>query len=179
MEYTLEELRYPIGKYQKPENFNPGLKDEWIAAISSLPDWLESCVENLDEAQLKTPYRPGGWTVIQTIHHIADSHMNAYVRLKLALTEDIPQIKPYEEALWAELPDVHIVPVNVSLTLLHALHRRWVAVLKNMKPADWNRSFYHPDQRRNIPLWEMTALYAWHGKHHMEQVRRLRQRMNW
>lgn len=179
MEEILEQMRYPIGKFQRPENFDPASKDEWIAAIAALPDWLEACVENLDEANLQTPYRPGGWTVIQTIHHLADSHINAYVRLKLALTEDIPQIKPYEEALWADLPDVNIVPVNVSLTLLHALHKRWVVALKNMKPADWNRAYYHPDQRRNVPLWEMTALYAWHGRHHMEQIRHLRQRMNW
>jgi len=179
MEDSLEQLRYPIGKFQKTEKFIPELKDEWISAINALPGWLDACVENLDEHQLLTPYRPGGWTVVQTIHHLADSHINAYVRLKLALTEDIPYIKPYNEALWAELPDVNIVPVNISLTLLHALHRRWVAVLKNMKPADWNMAYYHPDQKRNVPLWEMTNLYAWHGRHHMEQIRHLRQRMNW
>lgn len=179
MEDSLEQLRYPIGKYQKPEKFDPGKIQDWIADISALPGWLDACVENMDEHQLKTPYRPGGWTVIQTIHHIADSHMNAYIRFKLALTEDIPYIKPYSEALWAELPDVNVVPVNISLTLLHSLHRRWLAVLKNMKPADWERAYYHPEQKRNVPLWEAAALYAWHGRHHVEHIRRLRQRMNW
>jgi len=179
MQDALEQLRYPIGKYQKPEKFIPEQKDEWIHPIAALPGWLDACIENLDEHQLKTPYRPDGWTPIQTIHHIADSHMNAYIRLKLALTEDIPYVKPYAEALWAELPDVHIIPVNVSLTLLHALHRRWVAVLKNMHPADWERAYYHPEHKKNVPLWDMTAMYAWHGRHHMEQIRHLRQRMNW
>lgn len=179
MEENLEELRYPIGRYTKPETYNESLLREWIGAIDALPKWLDVCIENLDEHQLQTPYRPGGWTVIQTIHHIADSHMNAYVRLKLGLTEDNPTVKPYEEALWAELPDTQDVPVNVSVTLLHALHRRMVSTFRNMKAADWERTFFHPEHQRNIPLWELAALYAHHGRHHMEQIRRLRERMNW
>jgi len=174
----LELLKYPIGKYQKPAAYTPELLHEWISIIEALPSWLDVVIENLDEQQLQTPYRPGGWTVNQVIHHLADSHINAYVRVKLALTEDNPQVKPYEEALWAELPDKD-VPVNVSITLLHALHRRWAVLLKHLSPANWERTFYHPDSKRNFPIWEVTAIYAWHSRHHMEHVRRLRERMNW
>lgn len=179
MDDSHEQLRYPIGRFEAPDTYHPELQDEWIAAIEALPKWLDACIENLDEEQIFTPYRPGGWTVQQVIHHIADSHMNAYVRLKLALTEDSPAIKPYEEALWATLPDVDIVPVNVSITLLHALHIRWGHVLRNMQPEDWERTYYHPEHERYVPIWEMTDLYAWHGRHHMEHIRQLRQRMNW
>lgn len=170
---------YPIGHFEAPEKHHPEMQREWIEAIGALPSWLDIVIENLDEHQLNTPYRPGGWTVNQVIHHLADSHMNAYIRLKLALTEESPVIKPYEEKLWAELPDNDIVPVNVSITLLHALHRRWVATLNNMTEADWERTYFHPEHERYVPLWEMTDLYAWHGRHHMEQIRSLRSRMNW
>ncbi len=179
MDDSHEQLRYPIGRYEAPEKYPPELQNEWIAAIEALPKWLDVCIENLDEEQLDTAYRPGGWTVNQVIHHIADSHMNAYIRLKLALTEESPVIKPYDENLWADLPDVHTVPVNISITLLHALHRRWGQVLRNLEEADWERTYYHPEHERYVPLWEMTDQYAWHGRHHMEQVRYLRQRMNW
>lgn len=179
MDDSNELLRYPIGRYETPETYLPELQDEWIAAIEVAPRWLDACIENLDEAQLSTPYRPGGWTPIQVIHHLADSHMNAYIRLKLALTEDSPVVKPYDENLWANMPDVHTVPVNISVTLLHALHRRWGQTLRNMQPEDWERTYYHPEQERYVPLWEMTDLYAWHGRHHMEQIHQLRLRMNW
>lgn len=179
MEDTLEQLRYPVGRFQRPVAFTEADKKQWIAILEALPKWLDALVENLDEAHLQTPYRPGGWNVIQTIHHIADSHANAYVRLKLALTEDNPTIKPYKEALWAELPDVQSVPVNVSITMLHAMHRRWTAVLRSMGAEDWERTYFHPEQERKVPLWEMTAMYAWHSKHHMEHIRGLRERMNW
>jgi len=179
MENSIENLRYPIGKFQKPEKPTPQLEQEWITAIEALPSWLDVCIENLDEKELHTPYRDGGWTVQQVIHHIADSHMNAYIRLKLALTEDNPVIKPYKEALWATLKDSDVVPVNISVTLLHALHRRWVAILRNMQSSDWERTYHHPEQNRDVPLWEMTAMYAWHSRHHMEHIRQLRERMNW
>jgi hypothetical protein len=179
MDESHEQLAYPIGRYEAPEKYPPELQTEWIAAIEALPKWLDHCIENLDAEQLDTPYRPGGWTVNQVIHHIADSHMNAYIRLKLALTEDSPVIKPYDEKLWAELPDVDAVPVNVSITLLHALHIRWVQLLRNMHDDDWERTYFHPEHERYVPLWEMADLYAWHGRHHMEQIRSLRQRMNW
>ncbi len=179
MEDNMEILRYPVGRFQKPESYTPQLLEQWIAAIEALPSWLDVCIENLDASQLQTPYRPGGWTVNQVIHHIADSHMNAYIRVKLALTEDNPTVKPYKEALWAELKDSDIVPVNVSVTLLHALHRRLVAVLKNMEPHDWERTYFHPEHQRNVPLWEVTAMYAWHSRHHMEHIHQLRLRMGW
>ena len=179
MDDSHEQLRYPIGRYEVPEVYPSEMQDEWIASIEALPKWLDLCIENLDEHQIHTPYRPGGWTVNQVIHHVADSHMNAYVRLKLTLTEENPVVKPYDEKLWAELPDVETVPVNISITLLHALHRRWGQVLRNMQPEDWERTYYHPEHERYVPLWEMTDLYSWHGRHHMEQIRQLRQRMNW
>jgi hypothetical protein len=179
MEDTLEILRYPIGRYQKPETYDQQLLEQWIAVIDVLPSWLDICIENLDATQLHTPYRPGGWTINQVIHHIADSHMNAYIRLKLALTEDNPTVKPYKEALWAELPDSELTPVNISVTLLHALHKRCTVLMRNMKPEEWERTYFHPEHQRNVPLWEMIALYAWHSRHHTEQIRQLRQRMNW
>lgn len=179
MSETLEELKYPIGRYQKPDAFTPQLVQEWIAVLRVLPSWMDACIENLDAAQLEVPYRPGGWNTKQVIHHVADSHMNAYVRLKLALTEHNPTVKPYAEAEWAKLIDTDVVPVNVSVTMLHALHRRMVALLEHMDTAQWLRTYYHPDHQRSFPVWEMVALYAWHSRHHMEHIKRLRQRMNW
>lgn len=175
----LELIKYPIGRYIAPTEFNPQLIKGWIAAIEALPTWLDPCIENLDEAQLEVPYRDGGWNSRQVIHHIADSHMNAYVRLKLTLTEDNPTIKPYDENKWAVLDDVESVPVNISITLLHALHRRWAAQLRNLSHSDWERTYFHPEQNKSVPIWQMTALYAWHGRHHMEQIRTLRERMGW
>jgi len=179
MTEDIELLRYPIGKYHKPESHTPELRSEWISILEALPSWMDTVIENLDEAQLHTEYRPGGWTVNQVIHHVADSHMNAYVRVKLALTEDNPQIKPYKEELWARLSDSETVPVNVSVTLLHALHRRWAAVLRSMSEKDWDRTYYHPESERNVPMWEVVALYAWHSRHHIEHIRKLRERMGW
>ncbi|RYD54617.1 MAG: putative metal-dependent hydrolase [Sphingobacteriales bacterium] len=179
MDDSHEQLRYPIGRYEAPESFEPEMLNDCIASIEALPKWLDLCIENLDAEQLETPYRPGGWNINQVIHHLADSHMNAYVRVKLALTEENPVVKPYEEKLWAELPDVDLVPVNVSITLLHALHIRWGQLLRNIQDGDWERTYYHPEHERNVPLWEVADIYAWHGRHHMEQIRQLRQRMGW
>lgn len=176
---SIEDWTYPIGRFTEPTEYSEeNLKDS-ISAIQSLPGWLDLCIENLDEAQLKTEYRPGGWNIIQVIHHLADSHMNAYIRFKLALTEENPTIKPYDEKLWAELPDNFSVPVNISITLLHALHARWVKSLQVMTLEDWNRTYYHPENDEQTSLWQMTVKYAWHGRHHMEQIRTLRGRMNW
>ena len=174
-----DSLSYPIGPYKPPVSFQPDDTKAWIAAIEALPLWLDVIIENLDAHQLDTPYRPGGWTMVQTIHHLADSHMNAFMRLKLALTEDAPVIKPYEEARWAETQEVEIVPVNVSITLLHALHRRWVALLQHLEPDEWHRIYIHPEHKREFPVWEMTAMYAWHSRHHMEHLRRLKERNGW
>ncbi len=131
MEDNLEQLRYPIGRYKTPDGHTPELMKQWTDVLTALPSWMDVCIENLDEAQLHTPYRPGGWTVQQVVHHLADSHMNSYIRLKLALTEDNPTIKPYLEQEWAKMEDTQALPVNLSVTLLHALHRRWVAIIKS------------------------------------------------
>ncbi len=175
----MEHLQYPVGRYQKPEGYTPADMQEWIKILDVLPSWMDACIENLDERQLQVPYREGGWTIQQVVHHVADSHMNAYVRLKLALTEDNPTVKPYDEKLWAEMADTKLVPVNISVTMLHTLHRRMAVVLQNMKPVDWDRTYYHPEHNRNIPIWEMVALYAWHSRHHTEHIRQLRERMKW
>lgn len=179
MENNIERLQYPIGRYQKPDNYTPELVQEWINVLQALPSWMDACIENLDEHQLQVPYREGGWTIQQVVHHVADSHMNAYLRLKLALTEDNPTVKPYDEKAWAELADVRIVPVNVSTTLLHTIHRRMVAIMQHMKPEDWERTYFHPEHKRSFPVWEMVALYAWHSRHHTAHIRQLRMRMNW
>ena len=175
----IESHVYPIGRFKPAVSFNKDTLTSWIGNISSLPLLLDYCIQNLDEAQLNFPYRPGGWNIIQIIHHIADSHMNAYVRLKLALTEDKPVIKPYDEKLWAELPDVADVPLNVSITLVHALHRRWTSVLGQLNDADWEREYYHPETNIFTAIWQMTNHYSWHGSHHAEQILALRKRMNW
>ncbi len=179
MEDSMEHLKYPIGRYQKPDAATPELTEGWMKILEVLPSWMDACIENLDEKQLQVPYRDGGWTIQQVVHHVADSHMNAYIRLKLALTEDNPTVKPYDENAWAALQDVQLVPVNISVTMLHTMHRRMVVLLRNMKPEDWERTYFHPEHKRNIPLWEMVALYAWHSRHHTEHIRQLRARMNW
>lgn len=177
------DLRYPIGKavdqaYSK-EVFSRKLKDAHILDIRIAPMLLENAILNLDEHQLDTPYRPEGWTVRQVIHHVADSHMNAVCRFKLALTEENPTIKGYEEAAWAKLSDSNTLPVNISLTLLHALHLRWVTVLESMNDEQWNRKFFHPEHKRFMVLWEVAGIYAWHGKHHAAHITSLRERMGW
>jgi uncharacterized damage-inducible protein DinB len=178
MNPSLEELRYPIGQAQTKE-YSEEQKRQWLNDIKFAPQLLESAVHNLDEQQLQTPYREGGWTVHQTVHHVADSHINAYCRFKLALTEDTPTIKPYEEALWAELSDTRNLPVNISLTLLHALHARLYELLKNLNEDDWKKKIYHPEQKKEITLWELLGSYAWHGRHHAAHINSLRERMNW
>ena len=177
MEENLEQLKYPIGRYIKPDTYTPQLLHEWIAAIQALPSWMDACIENLDHEHLQISYREGGWTIQQVVHHIADSHMNAYIRLKLALTEDNPTVKPYNENAWAALPDTQAVPVNISVTMLHTLHRRMVALLNHMQAHEWERTYYHPEHKRNFPVWEMAAMYAWHSRHHTEHIRQLRVKM--
>jgi hypothetical protein len=167
-------LRYPIG------DFDPSRLDrtENLAAIARLPSALRGAVSGLSDAQLETPYREGGWTVRQLVHHVADSHINAYVRVRLALTEDWPTIKPYNEAAWAKLEDAQTLPVEVSLTLLEALHRRWVVVFESLNGADWERGYVHPESGQEV-LTGVLAIYAWHGRHHVAHVTELRKRMGW
>ena len=173
-----EDLRYPIGKYVV-QPFSHAQKEQWFLDLKFLPDDLEMSIQNLDEAQLQTPYREGGWTVQQLVHHVADSHMNAYIRFKLGLTEINPTIRPYEEKEWAKTADVNAVPINVSLTLLQALHLRWVAAIKDLSEDQWERTVVHPAQNKKMSLWELMGLYAWHGKHHVRHITALRERMGW
>lgn len=179
MDQQLEDLKYPIGRYEPPTGYTQKDMEEWIAILSALPSWMDGCIENLDHDQLRVPYREGGWSIQQLIHHVADSHMNAYIRVKLTLTEDNPTVKPYDQDSWALLPDVEAIPVNVSVTLLHALHRRWVSVLQQVDAAALRRTYYHPEYKRSFPLWELVALYAWHSRHHFAQIMALRDRMGW
>jgi uncharacterized damage-inducible protein DinB len=170
--------RYPIGKYE-PKPFSEQQKQAWLLDLQFLPEALERAINNLDEAQLNTPYRDGGWTVKQLVHHVADSHMNAYIRFKLGLTEDKPTIKPYEEQDWALLVDNELVPINVSLTLLHALHLRWVATIKDLTEEQWNRVVVHPAANREMSIWFLLGLYAWHGNHHVAHITTLRENKQW
>lgn len=172
------DLRYPIGKYES-QPFSNELKEQWLTDLKFLPSMLEKAVLNLDEAQLNTAYRDGGWTLKQVVHHIADSHINAYCRFKLGLTEDNPTIKPYEEKLWAEMQDTQNLPVNISLTLLHALHARWVEILKDLNEQEWHRTIFHPEQKKEISLWFLLGMYAWHSRHHTAHINSLKERMGW
>jgi uncharacterized damage-inducible protein DinB len=171
--------RYPIGKYE-PQPFSIEQKVEWLADIKFLPHLLENAILNLDEVQLHTPYREGGWSVHQLVHHVADSHINAYCRFKLGLTEENPTIKPYDENKWAELNDVQKLPVNYSITVLHAIHARLFETLKYVSDNDWNnRTIYHPEHKKTMRLWFLLGMYAWHGKHHVAHITSLRERMKW
>ncbi|MEO5892568.1 MAG: YfiT family bacillithiol transferase [Ferruginibacter sp.] len=174
----MEDLRYPIGKYT-PQPFSESQLQDWLIDITFLPQHLENAILNLDESQLNTPYRPHGWTVKQLVHHVADSHMNAYIRFKLGLTEDNPTIKPYDEGAWAKLIDTQNLPINISLTLLHALHLRWVEVLKAISVEEWNRPVFHPEQKKEMTLWYLLGSYSWHSRHHTAHITSLRERMNW
>ncbi|MGG0186626.1 YfiT family bacillithiol transferase [Bacillus rhizoplanae] len=171
------ELRYPIGHFTYEENITQDTIENWIGQIENLPIELTQAVKDLDKNQLDTPYRPGGWTVRQVVHHIADSHMNSYIRFKLALTENNPTIKPYMEEKWAELPD-STLPIDVSLSLLESLHTRWVTLLRSMKSNDLAKTFNHPESGSN-KLGVTVGLYAWHGRHHTAHITSLRDRLGW
>ena len=170
--------RYPIGKYE-PQPYSEQQLAEWIRDIQFLPQHLEHAVVNLDAAQLQMPYRDGGWNLQQVVHHVADSHMNAYIRFKLALTEDNPTIKPYDEAAWALMQDTENLPINISLTLLHALHARWMEVIKFILPHQWDRTVFHPEQKKEMTVWHLLGMYAWHGRHHTAHIISLKERMGW
>jgi hypothetical protein len=172
------DFRYPIGEYE-PQPFSEVLKQQWISDIRFLPGNIENAILNLDASQLETSYRDGGWTLQQLVHHVADSHINAYCRFKLALTEDNPIIKPYDQDKWAELPDVKNIPVNISVTLLFALHNRWVELLDHLEQSDWEKTIFHPEYKKKSTLWYLLGSYAWHSRHHVAQIRSLRERMNW
>ena len=172
------DYRYPIGTYE-PQPFSESLKQQWIADIRFLPNNIENAVLNLDANQLETPYRENGWTVLQVVHHVADSHINAYCRFKLALTEGNATIKPYDQDKWSELHDVKTVPVNISVTLLFSLHARWVELLNHFEQSDWDKTVFHPEHKKTITLWDLLGSYAWHSRHHVAQIVSLRERMKW
>ena len=178
----MTDLRYPIGKFEwiPPENGEQMAKRRvhYTDVLAKLPSDMQTAVRGLSPEQLDTPYRPEGWTVRQLVHHVPESHMNAYIRFKLALTEDHPTIKPYNEAEWARLPDVTVTPIGVSLQLLAALHARWVDTVRTMRAADFARSLLHPE-RGTITLDQLLAMYAWHSAHHTAHITSLRQRMGW
>jgi hypothetical protein len=173
------DLRYPTGKFKAPApgSTSPADRAARIAAIKALPANLRKAVRGLSDAQLDTPYRPGGWTVRQVVHHVGDSHMNALIRVKLALTEDNPTVKPYDEAEWAKLADVKL-PIEISLTLLDSVHARWAVILETITPADCARPFTHPEAGKHDIDW-LLAQYAWHGKHHTAHVMGIREREGW
>lgn len=174
-----DDLRYPIGPFGYDGVATAEARRERIARIERTPAALSTAVRGLSEAQLATPYRPGGWTVRQVVHHVPDSHLNALTRFKLALTEPTPTIRPYDEARWAELGDVAATPVEVSLRLLEALHERFVVLLRSMSTTDFSRQLFHPERNATMTLDELLALYAWHGPHHTAHVTALRERAGW
>ena len=175
---TPDDLRYPVGKFSMPPTVTPAERKAYIEELASAPRNLRQAVHGLNDAQLDTPYREGGWTVRQVVHHLPDSHMNAYVRFKLALTENQPTIKPYDEARWAMLPDVVATPIEVSLALLESLHLRWVRVFELMTEVEFARTYHHPELGP-VRLDQQLATYAWHGRHHTAHVAALRRRMGW
>jgi uncharacterized damage-inducible protein DinB len=174
---NLDDPRFPIGRFSSPASSVPGVRAAHIQTLRLLPERLRAAVAGLSDAQLDTPYRDGGWTVRQVVHHLPDSHMNSYVRFKLALTEDWPTIKPYDEAAWANLPDSRM-PVEVSLDLVAALHRRWVALLESLTEDDFQKGYEHPQMGRQN-LAQVLALYDWHSRHHTAHIIRLRDRLSW
>jgi uncharacterized damage-inducible protein DinB len=174
----MDDLRYPTGRFHPDPAATAEAYSRAVAAIAAAPATLRRAVTGLSAAQLDTPYRPEGWTVRQLVHHVPDSHLNAYVRTKLVLTEDRPTIKPYDEGAWANLRDTAVVPVDVSLDLLDAVHRRWVALLEPLQVSDYARPLVHPE-RGDITLGWLVQLYAWHGAHHTGHVTALRAREGW
>jgi cell wall-associated NlpC family hydrolase len=174
----MDDLRYPVGEFVVDSSVTDDKRAVWIRQIAQAPAAIRDAVRGLSDRQLDTPYRPGGWTVRQVLHHVPDSHMNAYCRYKFALTEDNPTIKAYDEAAWATVADTPRTPPEVSLALLDALHRRWVILLESMQPGDFARKLQHPE-KGSITLDWMLQLYAWHGRHHAAHITELRKREGW
>ena len=172
------DLRYPIGKFEPPQTYSREFLSRCIDDIEAAPARMRAAVDGLTAEQLDTPYRPGGWTVRQVVHHVPDSHLNGYIRLKLALTEDEPTIKTYMEDRWAELPDSHVVPIAVSLSLLESVHVRWVALWRSLDASQWERRFRHPEWG-TVTLHFHCALYGWHSRHHVAHITALRERSGW
>ena len=167
----LNELKYPIGKFKMPETIEKEQMIQWVDIIDTFPKSLTKLVVKLSEQELNYRYRPGGWTIRQLIHHCADSHMNSFIRFKLALTEDSPVIKPYDEASWAELPDGKYPVFQASLNIIYGLHQRWANLLTNLSEKDLQKTFTNPESNRTFTLGQATALYAWHCKHHLAHIK--------
>lgn len=174
-----EHLRYPAGRFQKPDHVSDDQVQHAIDEIAALPEKLIRAVAGLTGEELDTPYRPGGWTLRQVIHHLPDSHMNAYIRFKLAITEENPTIRPYLEAKWAECEEARTAPVELSLDLLTSIHKRWVLFLRSLHASDFDRTYFHPESQKTIPLREGIAMYAWHGRHHLAHVTEAMVRKGW
>lgn len=175
----LDALKYPVGRFQPPKDTSEAVRRKWIEDITNLPAQLRAAVVGLTDEQLETQYRPDGWTIRQVVHHLPDSHMNSYMRFRLALTEENPTIRPYDEAAWAELPDAKLAPADLSLDLLDALHKRWVLLLKSMTEEDYQRTFVHPESGRSFRLATVLALYSWHCRHHLAHITETKKRMDW
>jgi hypothetical protein len=173
------DLRYPVGKFEPPATYSQDGRKKFISEIEQAPAALRAAIKGLNPKQLDTPYRPDGWTVRQVVHHVPDSHMNAYIRLKLALTEEQPTIKPYEEARWAELVDGRTASPEVSLTLLDSVHSRWVMLWKSLSAEEFSRTFKHPEHAGILTVDWMLSMYAWHGRHHVAHITSLRKREGW
>jgi len=175
----VDKLRYPIGKNVKPERFTKEILSGYIATITGLPEKLRNEVAHLTHEQLETPYRPDGWTIRQVVHHLADSHMNSFIRFKLTLTEEKPTVKPFIEGKWAELPDGKIMPIEPSLLLLEGLHKRWAFLLNSLSEKDLERRFVHPEHQKEFQLNEIIGNYAWHCDHHFSHIKNLKKVKNW
>ncbi|WP_207434234.1 YfiT family bacillithiol transferase [Sabulibacter ruber] len=174
----MEKLRYPVGRFETPPLYRSALVKQAMASIEALPALLRAAVVNLSDEQLDTSYRAGGWTLRQVVHHLADSHINSYTRFRLALTEDRPLIKAYEESAWAYLHDARWADTELSLRLLEALHHRWILLLRSFDMEDWHKSFLHP-QNGEVYLFQAVGMYAWHGEHHLAHITSLKDRMDW
>lgn len=174
----IELLKYPIGRFQKPQHITDDILKDAITYISAFPAYLKDTIQAFTEEQLNSPYRPGGWTVAQLIHHVSDSHMNAMMRFKLALTEDNPTIKPYDEAAWAKLADYEM-SISESIPLIRGIHAKWVIILNSMSSSDFERTYFHPDNQAVVPLSEITVMYQWHSMHHLAHIQHLIIRENW
>ena len=174
----MEDLKYPVGRVPRPDAFTADERQAAIDSLAAAPAKFRAAVAGLSDAQLDTPYRAGGWTVRQVVHHVPDSHVNALIRLKLALTEDNPTIKPYDQEAWSRLEDARSTPIETSLMLLDAIHDRWLRVLRAMSPSDFARTLYHPENG-SMNLDQLLAMYEWHGRHHTAHVANLRARSGW
>ena len=174
----VDDLRFPIGRFSAPASSMPGVRAAQIQTLRLLPERLRSAVNGLNDAQLDTPYREGGWTVRQVVHHVADSHANSFMRFKHALTEDWPTIKPYDEVAWANLADSRLLPVEGSLAMIEAMHGRWVALLESLTEDEFRKGYVHPERGKEM-LVKMLAMYDWHSRHHTAHITSLRARKGW